>query len=360
MKRWFDPVTVSKIFILGKNEVTPTLQSYMEPSSIPKKYGGQLNWAWGDSPDLDQETREALERDGHKGWVKGPALWLNNKRIVVGSENGKARRSDKEIAEMKPIVYAADYTEDPVHAEKRRASAVSSQRKSLAMNGKASLDKSRSDSPNVLVEREGEAAAATAVVASASPAHTSAPAEPEPQHSAPKTALPTHLAADSIRTSPMGDSQVHLPNAQPAAPATTAEYISPTPSRQNLPTSVENHTPDVPQTDIRPTNTAAVATTVPPTQPPVEPAVVAPHPAGHTQPGPLSDHQTQINQKIANQLQGESTILIPAEANGALAHPAIVASSDNTKGLAMEEDKLALNGGLTRPQPERFVTAAEF
>lgn len=357
-------MTVSKIFILAKHEVTPTLQSYMDPTSIPKKYGGQLDWAWGHMPDLDEEIREALERDGNKGWVKGPTLWLNNERIVVGSENGKARRSDKEIAGMKPIVYAADYTEEPVHPDKR-ASVVSSHRKSLAVNSKASLDKPRSDSPSTLVE--GEAAVATAAATAAATktvpsADTAAPVAPamenEPEPSTPKAALPTHLAVESIRTSPMGDSQVHLPDAQPAAPATTAEYISPTPSKQHLPPAAEDKT--IVSIQKPPTVAVAAATPPPPVQSPADSAVASPHPAGHTQPGPLSNHQAQVNRKIADQLANESTILIPAEANGVLPHPAIIASSDKTKGLAIEEDKMALNGNLARPQPERFVTAAEF
>lgn len=340
----------------------------MDPTSIPKKYGGKLDWAWGSMPDLDDEIREALERDGNKGWVRGPALWLNNERIVVGSENGKARRSDKEIAEMKPIVYAADYTEEPVHPDKR-ASVVSSHRKSLAMNGKASLDKPRSDSPNTIIEGEAAAAAAATATVAAAAATTTVPstdvaapiapsAKIEPEMNTPKTALPTHLAVENIRTSPMGDSQVHLPDAQPAAPATTAEYISPTPSKQHLPSTVEDQ--NVALHREPPPIAVAAATPAAPVQSPTDSMVASPHPAGHTQPGPLSNHQAQVNRKIADQLQNESTILIPAEANGVLPHPAIVASSDKAKGLAIEEDKMALNGNLARPQPERFVTAAEF
>lgn len=347
-------MTVSKIFILGKNEVTPTLESFMDPSCIPKKYGGKLNWAWGDIPDLDEETREALEKDGHKGWVKGPALWLNNERIVVGSENGKLRRSDKEIADMKPIVYAADYTEAPVHPNKR-GSITSNHRKSLASNGKASVDKQRSESPITLVETEAEAAAAaTGATVAATTSATTEPATPK------KQPIPSHLAAESIRTSPMGDSQVHLPNAQPGAPGTTAEYISPVVSTQQLPETSQPRA-----AEAAPVPVAAAAPVDPVQSSPKSATQAAAHPPGHTQPGPLSNHQTQVNRKIAGQLEGESTILIPAEANGALPHPAIVASSDRTLGLAMEEEKLALNGKLTtghasRPQAERFVTAAEF
>lgn len=131
VKRWFDPVTVSKIFILGKNEVIPTLTKFVEIDHIPKKYGGKLDWKWGDLPHMGPEEMKAVEKDGKKGWIAGPALWLDNERIVVGNEKGKPRRSDKEIAEKKPVVYAADYTEIPVHEGRRSTSkrpSVSSQK----------------------------------------------------------------------------------------------------------------------------------------------------------------------------------------------------------------------------------------
>ncbi|EXJ79828.1 hypothetical protein A1O3_08113 [Capronia epimyces CBS 606.96] len=119
VKRWFDPVTVSKIFILGKHEVKSTLSQYMETKDFPKRYGGDLEWEWGDLPDLDDKTRAAVETDGNKGWVPGPCLWLGGQRVVVGSVNGKLRCSDAEVEKKKPVVYAADYTETPVHPDKR-------------------------------------------------------------------------------------------------------------------------------------------------------------------------------------------------------------------------------------------------
>ncbi len=91
----------------------------MDPKDFPKRYGGELNWDWGDMPNLDEETRTALEGDGNKGWVRGPCLWLDGKRVPVGTEKGKPRRPLVEVEKMKPIVYAADYTEVPVHPNKR-------------------------------------------------------------------------------------------------------------------------------------------------------------------------------------------------------------------------------------------------
>lgn len=90
----------------------------METKDFPKRYGGDLEWEWGELPDLDDETRAALEKDGNKGWVRGPCQWLDGKRVVVGSEKGKLRTPDEEVEKKRPIAYAADYTELPVHAGK--------------------------------------------------------------------------------------------------------------------------------------------------------------------------------------------------------------------------------------------------
>jgi hypothetical protein len=91
----------------------------MDPKDFPKRYGGDLVWDWGDMPHLDDETRAALETDGNKGWVRGPCLWLDGKRVPVGSEKGKPRRPIPDVEKLKPVVYAADYTETPVHPEKK-------------------------------------------------------------------------------------------------------------------------------------------------------------------------------------------------------------------------------------------------
>ncbi|KAL2220143.1 putative phosphatidylinositol transporter [Thermoascus aurantiacus ATCC 26904] len=100
IKRWFDPVTTSKIFILSPSEVLPTLTAFMDPSSIPKQYGGELDWEWGDMPNLDEPARQlagGLEippKPGEKkpGFVKGPVLFKGDHIEVLGTEGGKNRR----------------------------------------------------------------------------------------------------------------------------------------------------------------------------------------------------------------------------------------------------------------------------
>ncbi|KAF9891219.1 hypothetical protein FE257_004783 [Aspergillus nanangensis] len=100
IKRWFDPGTTSKIFILSSAEVKPTLTSFMDPSSIPKQYGGDLEWQWGDMPSLDEETRHligALETppaDGETrpGLTKGPVLFKGDHIEILGKVNGESRQ----------------------------------------------------------------------------------------------------------------------------------------------------------------------------------------------------------------------------------------------------------------------------
>ena len=317
----------------------------MDPSSIPKKYGGKLEWTSGQPPHLDEETREALERDGNKGWVKGPALWLNNERVIVGTQNGTLRRSDQEIAEKKPIIYAADYTEQPVHPEKRRSTINSSNGSTKASeNGTtvSNTDKARVESPSAL---NGPQAAEAGLGAAALPATVQGS-----QNKTASAALPDHIDPGTVRTSPVGDSQVRLPTEQAAAPSTTAEYISPAILPQDASKSAETITPSA-----APETSTPVQTSIPTPAAIVQPvAKSAPHPPGHTQPGPLSQHTAELSRAIAANLQGESVVVIP-EANGTLPHPDIISTSDVSKGLAIEAEKLS----LSRPGPERFVTAME-
>ncbi|KAI9930042.1 hypothetical protein MW887_011852 [Aspergillus wentii] len=100
IKRWFDPNTTSKIFILSAAEVKPTLSAFMDISSIPKQYGGDLDWQWGDMPNLDEPARElvgALETPPAEGQtkptlLKGPVLFKGNEIEILGSVDGKSRR----------------------------------------------------------------------------------------------------------------------------------------------------------------------------------------------------------------------------------------------------------------------------
>ncbi|KEY69956.1 hypothetical protein S7711_06488, partial [Stachybotrys chartarum IBT 7711] len=99
IKRWFDPITVSKIFVLAPHEVKATLESFIEPRNIPKQYGGELDYKFGDLgvPDPGWEGVVRWE-NGYTSFPSGPMIWEDDdegRKIVclaLGSQGGKPRR----------------------------------------------------------------------------------------------------------------------------------------------------------------------------------------------------------------------------------------------------------------------------
>jgi hypothetical protein len=102
VKRWFDPITVSKMFILSPNNVFSTLSQYIDPDNIPKKYGGNLDFDFGDMPNLESSILDAIDwkvptvHKGMKTFPIGPINWElgengEKKAIAVGKEKGQTR-----------------------------------------------------------------------------------------------------------------------------------------------------------------------------------------------------------------------------------------------------------------------------
>ncbi|KAL8869088.1 MAG: hypothetical protein Q9174_004533 [Haloplaca sp. 1 TL-2023] len=100
IKRWFDPITTSKIFILSHEQVKPTLSAFMDISSIPKKYGGELDFECGMMPSIDPEIRKCLDLKNPKLeelLVTGPTRWIDNEEgemtaLSVGSIDGNPHK----------------------------------------------------------------------------------------------------------------------------------------------------------------------------------------------------------------------------------------------------------------------------
>ncbi|KAI8631937.1 CRAL-TRIO domain-containing protein [Xylariaceae sp. FL1651] len=99
IKRWFDPVTVSKIFILSDHDVMPVLTTFMDPKDIPKGYGGQLQWSFFDEPAYGDEIKRITRwENGHTSFPPGPCYWQPTadgtrlECVAVGSKNGVERR----------------------------------------------------------------------------------------------------------------------------------------------------------------------------------------------------------------------------------------------------------------------------
>ena len=383
IKRWFDPVTVSKIFILSRAEVKPTLNKFMDPVNIPKRYGGQLDWEWGQLPSIDTETQAALEKDGNKGWVAGPALWLDHKRVVVGTENGKPRESDKEIAELKPVVYAADWTEEPVHPERRASNASEIAHQPTHLSPPASkleripsehavtaAKRASSEAQRASHDKPVVAAAAGAGIGAAATATAVAAASHADKEQHP-TQIPNDIKKENIKIAPSGD-QVNMapPPEQAAFPMQTAEYIGK--GNKELVANGEINEPKAvshePEAAVHIAEAAAAAPSALESKPTASPEPIAngtahSHtalpPAGMSQPGPVPQHNVEVNKAVVHKMEGESISTLPAQANGALPHPEMVVSTDRSKGLAVEADKVE-SLAAPRPDMERFVTAAEF
>ncbi|CAJ2501854.1 Uu.00g047070.m01.CDS01 [Anthostomella pinea] len=98
IKRWFDPVTVSKIFILTEQDVVPVLTSFIDKKDIPKAYGGDLDWDFFDDPAWDDEIRRLCSwEDGHTTFPGGPMYWktiddgTRMECLAVGTKDGADR-----------------------------------------------------------------------------------------------------------------------------------------------------------------------------------------------------------------------------------------------------------------------------
>ncbi|ORY83546.1 CRAL-TRIO domain-containing protein [Leucosporidium creatinivorum] len=103
--RWFDQGTVDKIFILSSHEVLPTLLKYIDASNIPKRYGGELDWDFGDPVSLDDESKKALGLDV---LPRGPVRFTEREGFrPMGSGRSAEELKDEEerkkrVAEQKP------------------------------------------------------------------------------------------------------------------------------------------------------------------------------------------------------------------------------------------------------------------
>ena len=106
IKKWFDPVTTSKITILPGSltpkELREKLEVCIAPENLPKKYGGDLDWDYGDVPDVDKEIREVVGEDVFAdGGLTGPVRWvvegngMVGRAVKVGSVGGEDRRGEK-------------------------------------------------------------------------------------------------------------------------------------------------------------------------------------------------------------------------------------------------------------------------
>ena len=74
------------------------MENYIETSNIPKRYGGSLDWEFGDLPLLEPEILKVMDMgEGVKSIPIGPIRWQQDENAskieahALGSELGRQR-----------------------------------------------------------------------------------------------------------------------------------------------------------------------------------------------------------------------------------------------------------------------------
>lgn len=256
---------------------------------------------------MDETTLKAIETDGRKGWIDGPCLWLGHKRFAVGSVNGKPRRPDSEIAALKPVVYAADKTAEPVHPS---AVATHKAEKPVAADKKHAV--AVEESQEIFAVANGAVPMSNDLAGSVHPSHP--------------TISYQDVQARAERDTQATKADPGLTDAQSAEQAKDTE--TPLPADDAGPTGVQH--------------TSAGAG------------------AGHATKSSeqMNMHESLIHGVTTKKMQEESLSVIPSNANGSAHHDELLVASDPTKGLVLETEKMNINGQV-KPPMERFVTAVE-
>ena len=375
----------------------------MPVETFPKRYGGELDWDFGDVPKPEPEILAKLEGEGRKGWSPGPAYWLDHRMVLVGKDHGKLRQEGTDVQALKPFVYAADQTDEPVHPNAAQTNGLLSPHSAQVTNG--SVNK-YSEAGKDVNHTGAVTTAAVAATAAGTAAVVSADTPSTKDH---PTSPTKDIPSEELRKSPVDGSAVRMPQTLPNPPTATAEYVSSgshsAEAPPSSPTKKHHHFPHLHHHDhhsspLATSTTATQEETSVPTQHsttaettshtasvPASASTISqenvPPIAAIPQPGPPSNHESQMTSAITSKLAGESVSIIPASssassiagANGHLVHPELLVATDPSKGLALETSKLNLAtggrlseehamadggvGGGQRPVLERFVTALE-
>ncbi|GAA5889097.1 hypothetical protein JCM8208_007769 [Rhodotorula glutinis] len=128
VKGWFDPGTVDKINILAPSTQTQDLAARIPLDSIPRKYGGTLDWAYGaPGPVLDDDARRTLgAREGEDvgQLLSAPVRWIDGRLVVKGSGRSEAlleRWRDGGRAGEAAAAGANGHAEDRAQGQERAA-----------------------------------------------------------------------------------------------------------------------------------------------------------------------------------------------------------------------------------------------
>ena len=98
IKNWFDPVVVSKMFVIPSGQELKVLSEHIDHDAIPKRYGGGADYAFGDLPKIEPAMHAGMQwENGMTGLPIGPVKWETSAdgelvAVAVGTVEGQARR----------------------------------------------------------------------------------------------------------------------------------------------------------------------------------------------------------------------------------------------------------------------------
>ncbi|KAL9105349.1 MAG: hypothetical protein Q9227_009469 [Pyrenula ochraceoflavens] len=115
VQRWFEPATTAKIHVLAANQVTETLEQFIDLEDLPRRFGGKLEWEFGDQPVLDEETKGRVGKL-REGWIGGPIRLLDRPEgdeIVALGKDHKGVMRREVLAKERPGRPRTDSKLDP-------------------------------------------------------------------------------------------------------------------------------------------------------------------------------------------------------------------------------------------------------
>lgn len=177
----------------------------MPKESIPKEYGGELDWTYGQDPNLDDDARRALGGE----WVRGPISWDSRQQRVkpVGRVGDERRDAGYDDGSSEGVASRAS---SPVDGRSINRGRSAHQPNNIATNGHATNH--TVDSPSSPVLRSSASSSSITQPSGSGVPSTSSPASSI--HSRRSSSSSTYHAKASRRT----------PDAHPI-PAPTSRVI---------------------------------------------------------------------------------------------------------------------------------------
>ncbi|PNS21983.1 hypothetical protein CAC42_581 [Sphaceloma murrayae] len=257
VKRWFDPITVSKIFILNKASTLATLEDFIDRADIPKKYGGDLEFEFGDLPNIDPKITANMnwitphtERN-RRTFPTGPIQWKMSPTtgamtaVAVGTVDGKQRHDEVASIINLPTEPTLNGTSNkrpitPTNVLHRLPSAVSTHPPSP---------------PSHEIDLSNPPSATTTPASSirGAPTHSSTPTPTTATHP-PVNAIPYRQPMPADTSGPTSAPASADPHTAPGAETTTSVRSGTTATRLEQQSSghghgqLETHTPEVRET----------------------------------------------------------------------------------------------------------------